>query len=209
VIAFVKARSRADLVAYGLVVLLIVSALAGPPIVGALDPRVPVTVAYDPIVIGHRDEFPQDPWGTRWPVADPPYSCGPNRIDEHGGGDDVFVLARGDWRIPFYRFGTEALFVVAVAAVVCWELTRVFLKMVGAPRGPLEVELFRGGLLAIGPTLALVVAILLGVQLTGTSEELAALGDGLFVPLKVALPASIYLAVLAALLAFRLRPPPE
>lgn len=208
-IAFLKARSRADLVAYGVVVLLIVVALCGPMLVGVLDPQVRASVAFD-----QPDGARLDPWGTPFKLfgrldRPAPYSCGPNQLDENGGGDDVFVILGTDRRVLFHRHGTEVLFAIAVFLAVVWEVGRVFVAMLRAPRATLAQEILNAGLLAIGPTLALVVMVLFVVRLTGSSDMLEKLGEGLFVPLKVALPASIYMATFAALLAFRLRPPAE
>lgn len=193
---------------YGLVAALIGVALAGPPALGALDPEVLVGAA-------HLNQDAHDPWGTPWKLApwrpgawgDELYSCGPNRVDEQGQGDDVRVATGPDGRVLFYRFGTEGLFGLAVALAVMWEVLRVALAMLRAARGPLAQEVTTCGLLAVGPTLALVVLVLAAATLLGQREALDSLGATLLVPLKVALPASVYLAVFAGLLAFRLRGP--
>jgi hypothetical protein len=215
VVAFLRARSRADLVAYGLVVVLVVIALAGPPLLHAMSARVRVTVHvsadasrnWDRLSVG---SLPKDPWGADLVDVPPPLrSCGPDGRDDGGTGDDVPLLPGDSLVMAFWRFGAEVFFTLAVALAVCWEVGRIFFRTLRAERGTLHVELVRCALLAIGPTLVLVVLVLLLARLTGSGDELAKLGEGLVVPLKVALPASIYMATFAALLAFRLRPPAE
>jgi hypothetical protein len=182
-----------------------VAALVGPTVLGALDPRVPVWAAFRP-----EDPAMIDPWGSEFRLRQDgtfrqAYSCGPNRVDEGGGGDDVLVFYGRDTRVLFYRIGAEVLFTLAVGLATCWEVLRFGLQRLRGPRLGIGAELGQALALAVPPTLVGVVVVAGGASLLGLTDSLRALGDTLVVPLKVALPATLYLGTVAALLAFRLR----
>lgn len=197
-----RGRSRLDLAVYGLVAGLIAAGLVGPPLMGALDARLPVSVAY------HVDRAPTDPWGTPWALRDGrPWSLGPDRLADAGRGDDLPVLDERDAWLQLYRHGGEGLFGLAVALAVLWELGRAFAGQLRAPRERLAVEAARAALLAL-PLAAVAAALLaLGaraVPAPAASALLQELRARLLVPLELALFGTVYAATVAVLVGVRL-----
>lgn len=209
-------RSRWDVAIYGLVAALIVLALAGPPLAGALDPRLPMSVVHhDAQAIrtraGQRNEA-EDPWGTPfvWALDGRVWSLGPNRLDDGGGGDDILLLDRRDARLRLYENATEGLFGLAVLLALLWELLRALSERLRAPRGPLPAEAGQAAALAllvapvVGVGLLIVSHLLPGQALTDLGE---ALRGAMLVPWELALAATVYLLTAAVLLGIRLRAP--
>ncbi|MBX3468682.1 MAG: hypothetical protein KF878_17560 [Planctomycetes bacterium] len=207
-------RSRADVAVYGVVAALIVLALAGPPLAGALDPRLPVSVVYHEVklisTIGSEPR--RDPWGTSFiHTADGRvWSLGPNRLDDGGRGDDILVLDdRSAW-LQLYTGGAEGLFGLAVLLALLWELLRALSERLRAPRGPLPAEAGQAAALAllvapvVGVGLLIVSHLLPGQALTDLGE---ALRGAMLVPWELALAATVYLLTAAVLLGIRLRAP--
>lgn len=62
--------------------------------------------------------FDRDPWGSAWASPGPglwaTHSIGPNKLDEHGDGDDLAVVPR--WVAVSFGVSKWALF----AAALCW-----------------------------------------------------------------------------------------
>lgn len=200
----VRGRSGLDVGVYGLVAALIVASLVGPPLMGALDPRLAVTVAY------HVDRAPKDPWGTPWVLVNGrPWSLGPDHLADEGRGDDVPVLDERDGWLQLYRGGGEALFLLAVAVAVCWEMFRAFASQLRAPRGSLPREVRRVALLSV-PIAGVVLPVLaIGSQLApgGLDAVLDSARARMLVPVEVALFVTFYVATGAVLLGVRLRAP--
>ncbi len=200
----VRGRSGLDLGVYGLVAALIVASLVGPPLMGALDPRLAVTVAY------HVDRAPKDLWGTPWVLVNGrPWSLGPDRLADEGRGDDVPVLDERDGWLQLYRGGGEALFGVAVLLAVLWELGRALASRLRAPRGPLAREAGQAALLAV-PVAGLVIPILgFGSRLLpgGAAAVVEELRRRMLVPIELAVFGTVYAATAAVLLGVRLRAP--
>lgn len=198
-------RSAADLVAYGAVVTAIALALLGPPLMGALDPRLPVSVAF------HVERAPVDPWGTPWALLGArPWSLGPDRLADEGRGDDVPVLEERHAWLQLYRGGGEALFGLAVVLAVLWELCRALTRQLRAPRGPLATELGRTAALSL-PVAALALLLLaFGSRLVpaaGVRSLVDQLRSRLLVPVELALFGTVYAGTLAVLMGVRLRAP--
>jgi hypothetical protein len=114
----------------GIAVLVLVMPASFRALCRALDPRI---VIAENLHLAPGDDFrgvwidPRDPWGSEWvqrtvvdrvrePVYDPTrpriraYSCGPNRLDESGEGDDVILCDSDGYRKPgalysFFYYG--------------------------------------------------------------------------------------------------------
>lgn len=208
-------RSRADVAVYGVVTTLIVLALAGPPLAGALDPRLPVSVMYhapSPRNLRLAAEPPRDPWGTPfvWAPDGRVWSLGPDRLDDGGRGDDVLVLDERSVWLQLYRNATEGLFGLAVLLALLWELLRALSERLRAPRGPLPAEACQAAVLALFVSPPVGVALLIVSHLLST-QALVELGERLrevmLVPWELALAATVYLLTAAVLLGIRLRAP--
>lgn len=200
-----RRRSALDLAIYGVVVGAIALGLVGPPLMGALDPRLPVSVAF------HVERAPVDPWGTPWVLlGDRPWSLGPDRLADEGRGDDVPVLDERDPWLQLHRAGGEALFGLAVVLAVLWELCRALARQLRAPRGPLPTELGRSAGLAL-PVAALgLLTLAFGSRLVpsaGVTTFVDQLRARLLVPVELALFGTVYAATVAVLLGVRLRAP--
>lgn len=209
-------RSRWDLAVYGVVAALVLLALAGPPLAGALDPRLPVSVAYHgpgPRNLRFAAEIPSDPWGSPFvwaPDGRRVRSLGPNRLDDGGRGDDVLVLDERSAWLRLYEGATEGLFGLAVLLALLWELLRALSERLRAPRGPLPAEAGQAAVLAlfvappVGVALLIVSHLLPGQALTDLGEALRGV---MLVPWELALAATVYLLTAAVLLGIRLRAP--
>lgn len=147
--AWLRARLRAltlgDRLAYGLALALGLLALAGPPLAGVLDPRLPASTRY-------HGGAEADRWGRPWIVVGAARfrvrSAGPDGRDEGGAGDDVSVLPEADGRLALYTGGEAVLWALGLTVLVGWEAFRFVRRQLRSPRADLPAELLRAAVLA-------------------------------------------------------------
>jgi hypothetical protein len=201
--ALLRGRSSADAVVYGVVALLVVAALALPPLCLALDPRLRASLRY-------QADAPDDPWGRPWVVdVDGVRSAGPDGVDERGRGDDVALLPPGDPRLRLAAAGGEAAFGLAVVLAILWELGRAAAGWARAPRGGVALELGRAAVLAL-PLAAVLGAVALGLRalLPSVREALVeAVAGRMLIDPELALGLTLYAAAFALVAGLRLRAP--
>lgn len=209
VLAALRARSRVDLLVYGLVGLLLLVALTGPPLAAVLDERLPLTLMYE-------QEAPHDPWGTPWVHVDGvPRSLGPDRIDDDAQGDDLVLLPPKSVAMQLFRSGGEALFGIAVVLILLWELSRALAGQLRGPPAPLPTEVGRAAVMSLAVTPLVLLLLGIGSHVfphEGLDELVTDLRSRLLVPVELALAGTIYVLTAAVLLGVRLRaedaPPP-
>lgn len=214
--ALLAATSVADRAVWGLAVALLVVSFALRPAITALDPRVVVSRAFH----DGSPRFALDPWGREFTFTEPSqrpgawdvyYSRGLDGRDDHGRGDDVWVLPEDH---PVMRLASpetsHLLMALGVLLGGGWELLRLLRRQLSLPWAGAGPEALRAA--AIGLPAGLIggaLGVLAPRLVPALQDPVATAEKSLVVPFPVAAGGGVWIVVSLFVLWLRARPPAE